>query len=190
MKKKIMICAFTVLILAVSGAQAALTVDIYSGHGTTDGGAPYSGLVGSFQSPDIMFATNTGYRWDPFGLGDFGAEITGCLAVEPLAAGKPFLLFWLNSDGGSMLYIDNVLVVDNGGPHGPTTVIAGTALTAGTHSFRVEFYEDFGGPSGVDLILPDGVTYTDCQTIPAPGAMLLGSIGAGLVGWLRRRRAL
>jgi len=45
------------------------------------------------------------------------------------------------------------------------------------------------GSSG-DWIFVDNFAYVTGVVIPAPGAVLLGTIGVSLVGWLRRRRAL
>ncbi len=129
---------------------------IYNGFSQTGGGAPFSDPAGSFISPRITFATDTGYNWHPFGLPAFGASITGCLSVSS----SSIYPFALNSDDGSLLFIDGTLVVDNGGAHAPVTVTGSTLLAAGMHSFEVQFYEDFGGESGVDLTLPLGVSYS------------------------------
>jgi hypothetical protein len=169
------------LVMFMTLNAQAVTVDIYSGFQTSGGGAPYSGLVGSFTSPDILFATNTGWAWHPFGMGSFGADITGCLSV----AASDNYSFSLSSDDGSLLFIDGSLVVNNGGPHGPVMVTGGAFLTAGLHSFEVQFFEDFGGASGVDLYLPNGVSYATCPA-PLPSSLLL--LAPGLLGLLGLRK--
>jgi hypothetical protein len=176
-----------VALLAVPIVEAeAIQVDIYRDYttctGTTKcfGGAPYFNYVGSIFSSDILFATNTGYDWHPFGLPSFGALITGYLSVASAGSFE----FKLNSDDGSMLYIDGSLVIDNGeyNGHPPNTVPGFASLSPGLHPFKIEFFEDFGGQSGVDLYLPPGVTY-----VPEPLTLILLGLGLlGIAGFRRR----
>jgi len=137
--------------------QIPLTVKVYFGFQQSGGGAPYSSplVFGTLAPSDVLFGTATGFNWHPFGLLDFGADITGALAVS--ADGT--YTFTLDSDDGSLLFIDGVLVVDNGNTHGPTAISGTATLSAGTHPFEIQFFECCGGPSGVDLILPQGVSY-------------------------------
>ena len=53
--------------------------------------------------------------------------------------------FYLSSDDGSQLFIDNQLVVDNDGLHGPGDVGAGISLDAGYHDIMVTMFERDGG---------------------------------------------
>ena len=53
--------------------------------------------------------------------------------------------FFTTSDDGSLLYINNQLVVDNDGDHGPMTRSGNIELKKGMHTFKVEYFENIGG---------------------------------------------
>lgn len=192
MKRLLITVALPVALMMLFSSQlrADVEVNIYSNFTGTPTCCfvgmftPYSGLVGSFTSPDIQFATNTSYNWHPFGKTDFGAIMTGGLSV----ASSGLYAFTLNSDDGSQLFLDgnSTPVVDDSGVHGPTSVTGSVFLTAGNHPFEVDFFECCGNPAGVDLTLPLGVTYAT----PEPGTLALLSSGLMMLGGALRRRKI
>ena len=102
-------------------------------------------------------------------------------------------------------FVNKVYDLDNGGDNwilldyslnhgsGSGDMIANIPTSLFTGGDYVYLYSQFGlSHNGYKNAADDGFEEWSANVIPipAPGAILLGSIGVGLVGWLRRRRAL
>ena len=86
--------------------------------------------------------------FERLGLHDhFAARWKGEVAIK--AAGS--YTFYATSDDGSKLYVNDELVVDNDGLHGPETKTGTVELEAGRYPVTVTFFERDGGSLSLSL---------------------------------------
>ncbi|MEN6426981.1 MAG: hypothetical protein ABFE13_16625 [Phycisphaerales bacterium] len=108
----------------------------------------------------------------------------------------PYIEIWDNYDVSGDIYallVDGTVVPPTATRDGPGTFFywdyRDLALTAGTHLIAI----DVTATGGRYIHYGSGHAYFSPVTgyaTPAPGAILLGALGVGIVGWLRGRRTL
>ena len=157
-----------------------------------DGSASVTSAVGGWDATGTIFTVNVSgqdapYPWSRFWQPDngvaWGVTITDYsyefIATFPTAA----------TVSGDFLMNSSAPASITGSFTGEFIVTADVnknPITDGdTYGFNISFNKDWLDP------LTSGTIYNEFGTvIPAPATLLLGSIGAGIVGWMRRRRVL
>jgi hypothetical protein len=197
MKKLIMICA--ILIVGVAGlARAAPTIvidfesladlevvdDQFLALGADFGATASILMLGTSLNPDFPPNSGNNVIYDDPTLG------TGIIRVD--AVGSPWAMaggyVTGNTDVTLTAYASDGTVLGSASTGGANYIGAGTGLLP-------NIFLSVAVPGIAYVEFSDtGNTYTvddfTLQAIPAPGAIVLGGIGIGLIGWLRRRRTL
>jgi len=89
----------------------------------------------------------------------------------------------LTADGKASLISDTGSVEIDDSPYFSRTQVWSIDPQPGSETIWLTFNGSGGFLDSVEIA-------TVCNAIPAPGAVLLGSLGIGLIGWLRRRHTL
>ena len=71
--------------------------------------------------------------------------------------------FVLLSDDGSVLKVDDAVVVDNDGPHSPQELSGQRALAKGLHPIEIRYFDNNGGTLKLEVLDPSGkvMPYTE-----------------------------
>ncbi|MFM7133254.1 MAG: M12 family metallo-peptidase, partial [Planctomycetota bacterium] len=89
---------------------------------------------------------STGGNFSTSGRADLvGATFAGWISIPSTGTWT----FFSESDDGSKLFIDGIVVANNDGPHGMVERGGEISLEAGLHQFRYEFFENFGGAGAI-----------------------------------------
>jgi hypothetical protein len=191
MKKLIMIC---VILISVAGlASAAPTYLItfdefplgtvidnqYAGLGVVFLPGDVTGRLPQISEDGAMLTTPvlrpTGEPENYIYQGDFWMQFTTTAVEVQFDSG-----FWDGVGNGVIDVYDPYMI-----PLASlSNTVTGVNVTNISGRIGYIYFNSIGDGAGADM---DNLKFTQ---IPAPGAILLGGIGAGLVGWLRRRKTL
>lgn len=200
--KRMMLCGLVCLSLA-GAAQAAVLVDFESD--TT--GYKANGWT-SVDSSLVSFSDSvgSGLYLDNFGSQGDGQSLLvesdyddSWLVMDFSALANSLSLDFGNDDpdwseAGDMailtVYLDGTQVGQTTVEMNRDDVMNQSIAVSGVTFDSATFYYDVDPSIGLAEMVDNIEFELAGSTVPAPGAILLGTLGTGLVGWLRRRRAM